>query len=289
MEITEKRTNNLLLKAYSDSEWDQVDFAILKITGEYLHQLKKIYDAMLTLPDLQWIGDLSLWIGDVSFHSNSDETIPFEILEEIEQESPGYSYIRELNRSKLPEPEQQLSGYETVLDKYGNLYLRAGAKHTGERYWTNSFNIYSLLGNDSGEDEMKQQVDICAKLTFEADASLDNEYIFHKLKQHILDSMILLNHRNEYSFVECNFISTRAEADIYDTENLYRTRYFAFGTILVDMLEQKDMEGAKLALLQGDGDIYKFEGDLDSLIDSANGWNYYIELSKHQYEELSGL
>ena len=55
MNISKTPTTHLLVRAYTNSEWDNCDFALISLTEQWLEKVKKVAQQVVTLksdPDL---------------------------------------------------------------------------------------------------------------------------------------------------------------------------------------------------------------------------------------------
>jgi hypothetical protein len=144
MRLSEKPTAYLLLQAFTGSEWDECQFAIVRITEEWKKQQAKRLEAVQ--PFAKDINFLSLNYHDtaVNFYKTNGEEQP-----NLEQLLPkeGWAFVEldEGEQESFAAPEQRLDCYTLVVLKGGNAYYKAFGKNTDEEFWTEQFPLKQLI------------------------------------------------------------------------------------------------------------------------------------------------
>ncbi len=146
MKRSETPTKWLLLPAFTGSEWDNVDYALLELTDgmrKHIQSGAAGVDRLNPQP-----GDdfayLSLWCSPHGWYVNgeeedwgADEKVTFVDMEDTDPES-------------LPRPEQQVCRpllvfsvwvYAHGTDKRVMANFKAYGKHTSEEFWTEEFDV----------------------------------------------------------------------------------------------------------------------------------------------------
>lgn len=138
-----KPTEYLLIKAMTNSEWDNGDFAIIHVTEEWKQTQKKRLESVTPFKnnyDFKW---LNYNDTNMNFFKFSQENYP-----EIEK----WLYDRNMlfvetsfeEIQKLLVPENSLNCYQMQVFKNGNAIYNAFGKHTGEEFWTKEFSLKEL-------------------------------------------------------------------------------------------------------------------------------------------------
>ncbi|MGM1428350.1 hypothetical protein ACS126_03775 [Sphingobacterium lactis] len=142
------------------------------------------------------------------------------------------------------------------------------------------------------ENQMKQQVDVIVKMTFEANAKIKKDRLEHQLEYWISETMTLMDDTKErYAYIDSQIIALREEAEIYNLEGSHVAvnRYFAFGNSLTSALKRGDL-GRAIGLLNMEiGTLYRFDGtQLIDLIANVHKWDGYHEITEGEYYMLGG-
>lgn len=137
-------TEYLLIKAMTNSEWDDCDFAIIHITDEWKKTQKKRLEAVKPLEndyDLKWLNYADT---NVEFFRLSEEHHP-EVEEWLSERSRIFIELEKNDLKELLQPENRLNCYQMQVFKNGNAIYNAFGKHTGEEFWTEEFSLTSLI------------------------------------------------------------------------------------------------------------------------------------------------
>lgn len=146
MEKSVNPSNHILIKSWTTSDWDQVDFALVELSESFREVLaQRLATAQLFTSDNSF-HNLSYWDSPVGYYCNSlnrlhsDDVIP-------EGEDWTYITLSPEEEEALPKPENQLEGHQMIVTKRGYAYFKALSKHSSEEYLTESFSINELLKN----------------------------------------------------------------------------------------------------------------------------------------------
>ena len=143
MKTSLQQTEYLLIKAMTNSEWDNGDFAIIHITKEWKQTQKKRLKAVKPLEndyDLKWLNYADT---NVEFFRFSEEPRP-EIEEWLSEKDSVFIELEKEDLKKLLQPENNLNCYQMQVYKNGNAIYNAFGKHTGEEFWTKEFSLWEL-------------------------------------------------------------------------------------------------------------------------------------------------
>ena len=136
-------TEYLLIKAMTNSEWDDCDFAIIHITDDWKQTQKKRLEAVKPLEndyDLKW---LNYTDTNIEFFKFSEEHYP-EIQKWLSERSRIFIELEKDDLKRLLQPENSLNCYQMQVYKNGNTIYNAFGKHTIEEFWTEEFSLWEL-------------------------------------------------------------------------------------------------------------------------------------------------
>lgn len=143
MKISQNPTEYLLIKAMTNSEWDDCGFAIIHITDEWNKTQKKRLEAVKLVEndhDLKWLNYADT---NVEFFKFSEEHYP-EVEELLSGRSRIFIELETENLKELSQPENSLNCYQMQVFKNGNAIYNAFGKHTSEEFWTEEFSLWEL-------------------------------------------------------------------------------------------------------------------------------------------------
>jgi hypothetical protein len=144
MEKANTKTGYVLLKAFTNSEWDFCDFAIIEITDKWKQELQNKIDAVRLFKDDTTFFNLSFWESPLGFFKDADDMTPAnEIIGEMEDWC--FVNIGEEEIEKFSKPENRLDSRQLKIDKYCLVWFTARGKHTGEEFYTAAFDTSKLF------------------------------------------------------------------------------------------------------------------------------------------------
>ena len=136
-------TEYLLIKAKTNSEWDNGDFAIIHITEDWKQTQKKRLEAVKPLEndyDLKWLNYADT---NIEFFKFSEEHYP-EVEEWLSERSRIFIELETDDLKRLLQPENSLNCYQMQVYKNGNAIYNAFGKHTNEEFCTEEFSLWEL-------------------------------------------------------------------------------------------------------------------------------------------------
>lgn len=143
MKTSLQQTEYLLIKTMTNSEWDNGDFAIIHISGEWKETQKNRLEDVKPLEndyDLKWLNYADT---NVEFFKFSEENYP-QVEEWLSERSRIFIELEKEDLKKFLQPENNLNCYQMQVYKNGNAIYNAFGKHTGEEFWTEEFSLYQL-------------------------------------------------------------------------------------------------------------------------------------------------
>ncbi|PLK44874.1 hypothetical protein [Emticicia sp. TH156] len=144
MKATNHPTTRLLLKAGTDSEWDNCAFAILLISEEWKKAQAKRLKALKYLEEDCHFQSVSFIDSAADFYQTNEIHV-YSIEELLTGKEWVFVEMEADEQEDLIAPESRLEGFELVLYKGGNAMYKAHGRHTHEEFWTEEFALQQLL------------------------------------------------------------------------------------------------------------------------------------------------
>lgn len=135
------KTDYLLLKAFTNSEWDTCDFVIVKLTNEWRQVMQKRLEAVIPFKEDSSFYYHSYWASPEGFFKNPDDES--QSVDEIIGENEDWCFVslEENELENLSVPENSLDCHQLIIDRYGNASFKAYGKHSGEEFYSADFSI----------------------------------------------------------------------------------------------------------------------------------------------------
>lgn len=136
-------TEYLLVKAMTNSEWDDCAFAIIHITKVWKKTQQNRLEAIKIFEndyDLKWLNYADT---DVKFFKLSVDIYP-KIEEWLSNKSQFFVELENDDLKKLSQPENRLNCYQMQVFRSGNAIYNALGKHTSEEFFTEEFSLEEL-------------------------------------------------------------------------------------------------------------------------------------------------
>lgn len=144
MQLSDKPTDHILVKARTDSEWDSCDFAIISISeGWRKTQLERL-EAITPFANDHSFLSLHFFDGAADFYQSGSDGLP-DIGELLGDNEWAFVELTQEEQDNLTPPENALDCYEMVLYKDGDAKYTAYGKHTDEGFWTTELPLRKIL------------------------------------------------------------------------------------------------------------------------------------------------
>lgn len=144
MKPSDKPTAHLLVKAHTDSEWDNCEFAIIHLSEEWKQKQAQRLGYVKPLQGNNSFGSMNFYDTAVDFYRAGEEDQP-----DMEKMLAGKEWVFVELENGEPEtftvPENRLDCYRLVLRTNGTAYYTAYGKHTSEEFWTEEFSLHQLI------------------------------------------------------------------------------------------------------------------------------------------------
>lgn len=144
MKTTSQPTDYILIKAQTNSDWDECHFAIILCSQEWKEQTRQ---RLKTVQHIETeIGFVSLNYYDtaVDFY-RADEKTQTEINQNLGVKDWAFIELDENEQETFLVPENRLDTFRLSLYRYGTAMFSASGKHSGEEFWTSEFSVSEIL------------------------------------------------------------------------------------------------------------------------------------------------
>ncbi len=131
-----------MVRAYTNSEWDICDFAIITIQGGWKEQMEKRIETVRPLRDEIRLGSAHFWNDIASFYVSENEDV-----DEIISDGKKWAFV-ELEKeeeSKFAVPETYLDYPDFVLYTDGSGHYKASAKYTNDEFYTEDLPFREII------------------------------------------------------------------------------------------------------------------------------------------------
>lgn len=144
MEISDKPTKYILIKASTDSEWDCCDFALIYLSEEWKKLQAERLEAVKPFTDNYSFSSINFYDSSVNFFQTGDGEEP-DIEELLGDKDWTFIELDDDETDRLTSPENRLECYKLVIYRDGNARYEAYGKYTNEEFWTNEFSLRQLI------------------------------------------------------------------------------------------------------------------------------------------------
>ena len=144
MKLSDKPTAYVLLKAGTNSEWDNCNFAIVHITEDWKKEQQKRLEMVKPFAEDYFLQSLNYYDTAVDFYTVDEDDNP-DLYKWLESKPMAYVDIDKEELQTLSVPENSLDCYRLVLYKTGTAMYKAYGKHTSEEFWSEEFPLSQLI------------------------------------------------------------------------------------------------------------------------------------------------
>lgn len=160
MKRAEQATEYIFLRVYTNSEWDYCEFSLVQISSEWCKIMEERIRAIESFKD-----DLSLYCHTyleepVGFFETPDD-LDYSYAETILNKGEAWTFVS-LDKDEIETflyPESSLGACELVLLKDGSAHFSVLGKHTGEEFWTDSFDIHQILDHSKEYLRLRKEIE----------------------------------------------------------------------------------------------------------------------------------
>jgi hypothetical protein len=140
-------TGTILITAYTSSEWDSCDFAIIRITEKWKSTMRKRLAIAIPFENDNSFAHLSYWESPEGFFAKPTEGVALEDFENILNMSDDWAFVTldDNELALLQRPDNMLDCFQLHLHSDGTACFQAFGKHSNEEFWTASFKVSEIL------------------------------------------------------------------------------------------------------------------------------------------------
>nr|WP_068890595.1 hypothetical protein [Pedobacter panaciterrae] len=144
MKRSKKPTEYIFIKANIRSSLYTVEFAILRISKEWVKLTNQRLAAIKNFEAAYCIYNHSFWHSPLRFYKSPiGENFPVKILPKYEDWA--FITLNPEEQNTLPVIETSPGAHQFIITKDGIAHFRAHGRHSGEEFWTEEFNLYKLI------------------------------------------------------------------------------------------------------------------------------------------------
>ena len=144
MQLSDKPTSHILVRANTNSEWDSCDFAIITLSEDWQKTQIERLEAITPFANDHSFLSLHFFDGAADFYQPGDDGLP-NIDELLGDNEWAFVELTQEEQDDLTPPESALDCYEMVLYKDGNAKYTAYGKYTSEEFWTTELPLGKIL------------------------------------------------------------------------------------------------------------------------------------------------
>lgn len=145
MKITEKATDKILVRAYTNSEWDNCNFAIIHINDKWKDRMRKRIKLITPIAsEDKAFAAVQYYDTSVHFYHEEEEWLDTIL------GSRYWSFVEldDAEEKDFPVPENRLNIYRLSLFSNGVLMYAAWGKHTQEEFFTEELILSEILSKE---------------------------------------------------------------------------------------------------------------------------------------------
>lgn len=143
MKKSSKQTEYLLIRAYTGSDWDGCEFAVIHCTDEWKRQFEKRVAAVQPFKNDYNFQSMNYYDTAVDFYRTDKDDQP-DIEDLLGDKNCVFVETDKAELASLSVPENRLDRYRLVIFRSGIAYYQAFGKHSGEEFWTDEFSLTLL-------------------------------------------------------------------------------------------------------------------------------------------------
>jgi hypothetical protein len=141
---------HLITKAYTGSDWDSVDFAVIPLPDAWVQFLNEVNQDFMAIRKKHQdnVHLVTIWADNAEFFVKDDEALPksfLDILDSIEEDEAGVFELPEEFYKDFERPETHMGHGEVRISAFGVQFSTHG-KHTTDEFWTPDVAITLLSG-----------------------------------------------------------------------------------------------------------------------------------------------
>lgn len=155
MKLSDKPTAYILIKANTNSEWDNCEFAIIHLSQAWKKEQTRRIELVEPLQEDNYFSSMNFYDTAVDFYKTEEDDQP-DVDKMLSGKEWTYLELDEREQETFTAPESSLDCYRLVLRANGTAYYTAYGKHTGDEFWTEEFDLNILCSPDTEDDELER-------------------------------------------------------------------------------------------------------------------------------------
>ncbi len=146
MKKASNNTDYILVKADTDSDWDNCHYALIHCTAEWKEQMQQRLKSVQSVENEIGFASLNYYDTSVDFY-RADEKTQTEINQVLGKKEWTFVELDENEQETFLMPENRLDTYRLSLYRYGTAMYSAYGKHSGEEFYTAEFSVSQILNH----------------------------------------------------------------------------------------------------------------------------------------------
>lgn len=152
MKISDKPTGDILVKANTNSQWDDCEFALIHLSEEWKKLQMASLESVKPFADDYTFHSMRFYDCSASFYHSGEDGDGGPDEELLGERDWVFVELESDEVDRLTPPESSLDCYVIVIYRDGNARYEAFGKYTGEEFWTNKFPLPQLVGQTAEAD-----------------------------------------------------------------------------------------------------------------------------------------
>ena len=148
MKRSDQPTEYIFIRAYTNSEYDYCDFAIIRITAQWIADMRKRLNLLEPFNNDDSFCSHVYWDYTEGYYTNIvDEETEADITDLILKDGEEWAFVTlgENELDTFPVPESRLGTHQLVLYKDSSSRFTADGRDTGEEFYTAEFNVEEFI------------------------------------------------------------------------------------------------------------------------------------------------
>lgn len=147
MKRSDQPTEYIFIKAYTNSEWDYCDFAIIRITEQWRTVMRKRLNLLEPFKYDNSFYSHHYWDSPEGFYTNIVDEEDTDITDLILKEDEEWAFVTlaENELDTFPVPESRLGTHQLVITTFDSARFIAHGKDNGEEFYTADFSMEEFV------------------------------------------------------------------------------------------------------------------------------------------------
>lgn len=146
MKTSSNITDYILVKADTNSDWDNCCFALIHCTAQWRELATQWLNTTQAIENEMCFASLKFYDTSVDFY-RTDEMGQAEIDRILGERNWAFVEMYENEQETFLVPENRLDTYRLSLYRYGTAIYTAHGKHSGDEFYTSEFPLKGILNH----------------------------------------------------------------------------------------------------------------------------------------------